>query len=52
MTHNEIMKQWIGKRIDMDGAYRYQCVDWVKKYTSLRGRRITTNGNAYDLWKK
>jgi hypothetical protein len=52
MTHNEIMKQWIGKRIDMDGVYGYQCVDWVKKYASLRDRKITTSGNAYALWIK
>lgn len=52
MTHNEIMKQWIGKRINFDLSFGYQCVDWVRKYTTLRNQNITTYGNAYDLWKK
>ena len=52
MTHNEIMKQWVGKRVDFDWAYWYQCVDWVKKYCQLRDRKITTYGNAIDLWNK
>ena len=50
--HNDIIREWNGKRIDYDGAYGYQCVDWVRKYSTLRGRYIPVFGNAFALWGK
>jgi len=50
--HNTILKKYIGTCVDFDHAYNYQCVDWIKEYSSLRGRPITSFGNAYQLWEK
>lgn len=50
--HNTILKRYMWFRIDYDDAYNYQCVDWIKEYSSLRSRPITSFGNAYALWEK
>ncbi len=35
MTHSEYLQARIGKRIDYDGAFKYQCVDLVRHYMDL-----------------
>ena len=50
--HNTILKKYIGNRVDYDNAYNYQCVDWIKEYSSLRSRPIKSFWNAYELWNK
>lgn len=52
MNHKEILAQYTWKSYDNDWAYWNQCVDWIKWYSKLRGREITTRGNAFDLWNK
>lgn len=50
--HNAILKKHMGLRVDYDNAYEYQCVDWIREYSTLRGRPITSYGHAYSLWEK
>lgn len=52
MYHKEIIKYYLGKNADADWSYWYQCVDWVRIYSALRNREITTRGNAFELWNK
>lgn len=46
-----IIQWWIGKRVDVDKKYNYQCVDFIRQYCTESGYPITTSGNAIDLWK-
>lgn len=32
MTYQQLENKWIGKRVDYDGVYQYQCVDLTKQY--------------------
>lgn len=50
MNHKEIMQHYIWNRVNLDSAFWYQCVDWIRAYTSLRSRYITNRGNAIYLW--
>lgn len=52
MNHKEILKKHMWDRVDTDNAYWYQCVDWIRMYSTYRGREITTRGNAFELWNK
>lgn len=52
MNHKEILKKHMWDRVDYDWAYNFQCVDWIKWYSNLRSREITTRGNAFELWNK
>lgn len=52
MNHNEIMKEYIWKSVDTDKSYWAQCVDFIRLYSDLRWRNITTRGNAFELWNK
>jgi len=52
MNHKEILKLWIGKQVDLDRSYWFQCVDWVRAYSNERFRDIPTRGNAFELWNK
>ena len=49
--HNTILKRYMWTRVDYDKAYEYQCVDWIKEYSALRSRSITSFGDAYSLWQ-
>jgi hypothetical protein len=54
MSYTVFKDRWIGKRTDIDGAYRYQCVDLIRQYMhdelGLTGRGAW--GNAIDYWTK
>ncbi len=50
--HKAIVKKYMYDRIDFDKAYRYQCVDWIKEYSTLRNRPIVNYGSAFKLWEK
>lgn len=55
MTRNFFwfINQWIRRKWDEDLMYWHQCVDWVRKFSKdYLGKRITTYGNAIDLWNK
>lgn len=52
MTHKEILKMYMGKRVDTDGSYGYQCVDWIRFYSVLREREIPNRGDAIILGTK
>jgi hypothetical protein len=54
MSYTIFKSRWIGKRTDIDGAYRYQCVDLIRQYMhdelGLSGEGAW--GNAIDYWTK
>lgn len=51
MTYQEFKNRWLGKRVDFDGAYGFQCVDLVKQYLlECYGIRAGAWGNAIDYW--
>ena len=53
--HNDIIREWTGKRVDNDGYPlngKYQCQDWNRFYNNLRKRPITTYADAYDMYMK
>lgn len=50
MDHKTIIKLYTWKSYDNDWVYWKQCVDWIKWYSKLRWRKITTRGNAFDFW--
>lgn len=49
MTLNQFIKKYLGKRVEADGAYPYQCVDLLKKYYPevLGVPAIRGNGGDY-----
>lgn len=53
MTYAEFEAKWIGKRVDVDGVYGYQCVDLVKAYIrDCYGIPNGAYGNAIDYWTR
>lgn len=52
MNHKEILKKHIWWRVDVDKAYWYQCVDWIRMYSNYLWREITTRWSAFELWNK
>lgn len=52
MTYQEFENRWLGKRVDYDGVFGYQCVDLIKQYLRSRfGLRPGSWGNAIDYWR-
>lgn len=50
-NYDTFQRNWIGKRDDFDGIYRYQCVDIIKRYMySYFGIGNGAYGNAIDYW--
>lgn len=47
-----IVNNWLWKRVDVDGVYGAQCVDWARQYTNEAWRPIINRGNAIELWNK
>jgi hypothetical protein len=49
--YNPFYKKWIGKRVNIDGLYGYQCVDLAKQWLK-EGFGIPNGayGNAIDYW--
>lgn len=51
LLFNRYKKEMIGKRVDFDWAYKFQCVDLVRDYAKyVEYPNITTYGDAIDLW--
>jgi CHAP domain. len=47
----DFINQWLGKRVDYDHVYGYQCVDLIKQYLYQRfGLSAGAWGNAKDYW--
>ena len=53
MSYASFKNQWLGKRVDYDGVYGYQCVDLIKQYMAQEfGLKPGAWGNAIDYWTK
>ena len=51
MTYQEFKNKWLGKRVDFDGVYGYQCIDILKQYLyEVKGIKAGAWGNAIDYW--
>ena len=52
MNYSEFKNQWLGKRIDYDSLYGWQCVDIIKQWLDS-GFSIKPGawGNAIDYWR-
>lgn len=51
--YQNFKQKWLGKRVDFDGAYGFQCVDLVKQYIfEQTGVRAGSWGNAIDFARK
>lgn len=56
MTFDDYKKKWVGKRIDYDGAYGFQCVDQARHFTEqVHGVKIKAFGgsarNGRQTWE-
>lgn len=53
MSYQSFQNKWIGKRVDIDKLYGYQCADLIKQYMSEEvGLPNGAYGNAIDYWYK
>ena len=53
MNFTQFINSRMGKKIDYDGAYGVQCVDFIDDYiVNCLGLRIGFYGNAKDWWLK
>ena len=54
MTYADFAKKWLGKRVDADGAFAYQCVDLIRQYIHEKHGAPKTGawGNAIDYWTR
>lgn len=51
MTLQSFTLKWLGKRTDIDGVYRYQCVDLIKQYIfELFAIPVQPMGDALQWW--
>lgn len=51
MTYTQFKKEWLGRRIDYDHVYFYQCVDLILQYVKEGwGLATGVTGNAIDYW--
>jgi hypothetical protein len=51
MSYITFKNKWIGKRVDYDKVYGYQCVDLIKQYMAEeKGLKPGAWGNAIDYW--
>ncbi len=51
MTYQEFKNKWLGKRVNIDGVYGFQCADLVKQYMlECYGIPNGAYGNAIDYW--
>jgi len=51
MDYQTFKNKWLGKRVDIDGVYGYQCADLVKQYMlECYGIPNGAYGNAIDYW--
>lgn len=53
MTYKQFESKWLGRRVDIDKVFDYQCVDLVKQYMlEVYGMPNGAYGNAIDYWTK
>jgi hypothetical protein len=53
MSYQGFQNKWIGKRVDIDKVYGFQCADLVKQYMlEEAGIPNGAYGNAIDYWYK
>lgn len=53
MSYANFKNEWLGKRIDYDHVYSYQCVDLILQYVKQEyGLASGVWGNAIDYWRK
>lgn len=53
MTYQQFKAEWLGRRIDYDHVYQYQCVDLILEYLKeCFGIPSGVSGNAIDYWTK
>lgn len=52
MSFLTFKSEWLGKRVDTDGVYLYQCVDLIRQYLAEERGLAKTGawGNAIDYW--
>lgn len=51
MSYTSFKTKWLGRRVDYDGVYGYQCVDLIKQYLAEEfGLKPGAWGNAIDYW--
>lgn len=51
MSYQSFKNKWLGKRVDIDKVYGYQCADLVKQYMlEEAGIPNGAYGNAIDYW--
>jgi hypothetical protein len=51
MDYQTFKNKWLGKRVDIDGVYGFQCADLVKQYMlECYGIPNGAYGNAIDYW--
>lgn len=53
MSFDKFINTWLGKRIDYDHVFAYQCVDLILQYLKdVHGISSGVSGNAIDYWTK
>lgn len=51
MTYKQFKKKWLGKRVNIDGLFGYQCADLIKQYMKeLYGIPNGAYGDAIKYW--
>lgn len=56
MAYDEFVSKWIGRYLDYDGKYGFQCVDLMRQYVKdVYGlnpyQAIPTTGNAKEIYR-
>jgi len=53
MTYQDFKSEWLGRRVDYDHVYAYQCVDLILQYVA-EGWGLASGvwGNAIDYWQR
>lgn len=53
MTYQDFKNEWLGRRVDYDHVYGFQCVDLVLEYVKeVFGIASGVTGNAIDYWNR
>lgn len=51
MDFNSFKNEWLGRRVDYDHVFNYQCVDLIQEYVAeCYGITSGVSGNAIDYW--
>lgn len=53
MSYNTFKSEWLGRRVDYDKVYSFQCVDLILQYVKQEGGLASgVWGNAIDYWQR